>query len=275
MKKVTIITDNTSDLTKDLYEKNNIVVLSIKARVGEIDVTDMPKDQMFKLVDKHGVLPKTAALNVAEFEEIFSKYSDTSDVLYLGLGSGFSSTYGSSVIASRSFDNVYTVDTKNLSSGIGLLLLKACKFRDQGLSALEIKEKIEELVPKVKTQFAINTLQYLHMGGRCSSLASIFGTMLNLKPIIKVQDNGMVVSKKPIGFGKALKYMIDECIDKADKIDLDHIMITHCLASEDAEFIKSKLEKQFDKEILVETTASPVISSHCGPRTIGILYIMK
>lgn len=275
MKKITIITDNTSDLTKDICEKNNIVVLNIKATVGDQDVTYMKEEDMFKLVDKKGILPKTAALNVAEFEDFFGKYASESDVLYMGLGSGFSSTYGSSVIASRSFENVYTVDSQNLSSGIGLLLLKACKYRDQGLSAVEIKEKIEELVPKVKTQFAINTLQYLHMGGRCSSLASIFGTMLNLKPIIKVQNNALVVAKKPIGFGKALKYMIDECIDKADKIDLDYIMVTHCLADEDAQYIKEKLEKKFNKEIILETTASPVISSHCGPRTIGILYLMK
>lgn len=275
MNKITIITDNTSDLTNEIYKQNDVVILKIKAFVGDKEVTDLSEEEMFKLADKEGTLPKTAATNVAEFEEIFGKYAKDSDVLYIGLGSGFSSTYGSAVIASESFDNVYTIDSKNLSSGIGLLVLKMCKYRDQGLSAPEIKEKIDALVPKVRTSFAINTLQYLHKGGRCSSLSSILGTMLNLKPIIKVSENKLIVAKKPIGFGKALRYMIDDIVEKANDIDLDAIMITHCLADEDAQYIREKLEKKFDKNIIFESNASVVISSHCGPRTIGILYIMK
>ena len=99
--------------------------------------------------------------------------------------------------------------------------------------------------------------------------------MLNLKPIIKVSENKLIVAKKPIGFGKALRYMIDDIVEKANDIDLDAIMITHCLADEDAQYIREKLEKKFDKNIILESNASAVISSHCGPRTIGILYIMK
>ena len=275
MKKITILTDNTSDLTKELYEKNNIEVIKIHAYVGEKVVTDISETEMFELVDKIGELPKTAALNISEFIETFEKYSKDSDVIYCGLGSGFSSTYNSAVNASKEFDNVYTVDSKNLSSGIGLLLMKMAKMRDEGYSAKEIVEKAEELVSKVRTSFAINTLHYLHKGGRCSGLASMLGTMLNLKPIIRVLYNQLVVTKKPIGFTKALKFMIDDIVEKADVIDLDHIMITHCLADEDAEYIREKLSKKFNGDIILESKASPVISSHCGPRTIGILYLMK
>jgi len=275
MKKVYIITDNTSDLTKAIIDKEELIVLEIRAHLGDIDVTDMSSEEVFNLSDEKKILPKTAALNVNEFDEIFEKYSQLGDVIYIGLGSGISSTFNSAFVASQSYDNVYVIDSQNLSSGIGLLVLKACKFRAQGLSAEEIKNKVEEIVPKVRTQFAINTLEYLYMGGRCSGIASFFGTMLKMKPIIKVINNKLEVTKKPIGFNKALKAMLEDVVSKADSIDLDCIMITHCLASDDAQFLKGELAKTFDKDILLETTASQIISAHCGPRCIGILYIEK
>ncbi len=275
MKKVYIITDNTFDLTEDIIQKEELIVLSIKAHLGDTDVTNMPPAEVFKLADEKKVLPKTAALNVTEFDEQFAKYSQLGDVIYLGLGSGVSSTFNSAFAASQSYDNVYVIDSQNLSSGIGLLVLKACKFRNEGLSAIEIKDKIEELVPKVRTQFAINTLEYLHMGGRCSGLANFFGTMLKMKPIIKVINNKLEVTKKPIGFNKALKAMLEDVTSKAENVDLDHIMVTHCLASDDAKYLIEELSKTFDKDIILETQASQIISAHCGPRCIGILYIEK
>ena len=275
MKKTIIITDTTCDLNQDYIEKEQLVVLKIKAFVGEKNVTDLSDKDLFELVDASQTLPKTSAVNVIEFEETFEKYSKEGDVLYLGLGSGLSSTFSTAYLASQDFDNVYVVDSQNLSSGIGLLVRKACKFRAEGLSASEIKAKLEELVPQVRSQFAINTLEYLHMGGRCSGTAAFFGTMLNLKPIIKVINNKLEVAKKPIGFKKALKAMLEEVVSNAEKIDLDCISVTHCLADEDAEYLKAELGKVFDPSIITENRASIAISAHCGPRTIGILYILE
>lgn len=275
MKKIIIITDNTCDLTQEIIEKEQLVVLQIKAYVGEKSVTDLTDSELFKLVDSTHTLPKTAALNAIEFEEIFEKYSKEGDVIYIGLGSGLSSTFSTAYLVSQEFDNVYVIDSQNLSTGVGLLVLKACKYRAEGLTASEIKEKVETLVPQVRTQFAIDTLRYLHMGGRCSGMASFAGTMLNLKPIIKVIDNKLEVTKKPIGFKKALKAMLEDVISRAENIDLDYISVTHCLAPEDAVYLKEELAKVFDKNIIIENRASVVISSHCGPRTIGILYIEK
>lgn len=275
MEKITIITDNTQDLTNDIIEKEKLIVLQIKAHLDGEDVTNTPLEEVFKMADIKKILPKTSALNINEFDEVFKKYSTIGDVLYIGLGSGISSTFASAYAASQSYDNVYVVDSKNLSSGIGLLVLKACKYREEGLSATSIKEKLEQLVPKVRTQFAINTLEYLHMGGRCSGLASFFGTVLKLKPIIKVINNKLEVTKKPVGFNKALNVMLDDVISKADSVDLDHIMVTHCLAPKDAKYLIDKLSEKFDRNIILETHASQIIASHCGPRTIGILYIEK
>ena len=274
MKKVIILTDNTCDLNKETIKEKDIRVLTINAHVDGTDVSSITETEMFNLVNKTGVLPKTSSLNIHDFDVEFQKYKDE-EVLYLGLGSGFSSTFSAAYNASLEYDNVYVVDSQNLSSGTGLLVLKACKFRDEGLSAKEIKEKIEELVPRVRTQFALDTFQYLHMGGRCSGMVSLIGSVLKIKPIIKLTNNALGVGKKPIGFTKALNVMIDEIIEKADAVDLDCIMVTHCLADEAAKYIKDKLYKKFNKEIIMETTASVVIASHCGPNTIGILYIMK
>ena len=275
MKKIIVITDNTFDLTQDIIEKEELVVIKIKAHIGDTDVTDMAPADVFALADKTKILPKTAAININEFDEVFEKYSKEGDVIYIGLGSGISSTFNSAFAASQSYDNVYVIDSQNLSSGIGLLVLKVCKYRAEGFSAQEIKEKVEQLVPKVRTQFAVNTLEYLHMGGRCSGVANFLGSVLNLKPIIKVINNKLEVAKKPVGFNKALKAMLDDVISKADQVDLDCITVTHCLASEDAKFLISKLSEKFDKNIIIETYASQIISAHCGPRCIGILYIEK
>ncbi len=275
MEKIIIITDNTCDLPQEVIDREELVVLQIKAYVGNKTVNDLTDKEMFELVDETHSLPKTAALNAVEFEDVFEKYSKEADIIYIGLGSGFSSTFSTAYLASQDFDNVHVIDSHNLSTGVGLLVLKACRYRSEGFSAKEIKEKVELLVPQVRTQFAINTLEYLHMGGRCNGLANFFGSMLNLKPIIKVIDNKLEVAKKPIGFKKALKAMLDDVMSRAENVDLDCISVTHCLAEEDAQYLKSELAKVFDKNIIIEGRASVVISSHCGPRTIGILYIEK
>ena len=195
--------------------------------------------------------------------------------MYIGLASGFSSSYNSAKLAAENFDNVYVVDSQNLSSGVGLLVNKAVKFRNEGFSASEIAQKVQEIVPLVRVQFVIDTLKYLHMGGRCSGMAKIFGTALKLKPIIRVIDNAMVVAKKPVGYNKGLQAMLGYLEQDKDNIDEDMLTITHCLADEDAKYLKQQVPTIVDHKNIVETHAGCVISTHCGPRCIGILYILK
>jgi len=215
MKKIGIITDCTCDLTKEMYEKYNIEVLPLyvvmrgKTYQDGIDITT---EEMYKLVDKYNELPKTSNVSPAKFEEFFKYYLEKYEsIIYYGIGSDLSGTYQDAKIAASEFDEnkVFIGDSKNLSTGIGLLILKAAKYRDEGYSAKEIFEKVNELVPRVRTQFAINTLKYLHMGGRCSGVSKILGTALKLKPIIKVINGKLEVSKKPIGYVRALRTMLD------------------------------------------------------------------
>ena len=278
MSKIKIICDSSIDLPLSVIEEEDIEILHFTVTMNNVTYYDgktITVDKMYELVEKYKQLPKTSAFGPETFEKTAKKFSDYDDIIITGIGSGFSSSFSSSRIGTMDLPNVHCIDSQNLSSGTGLLVLKMCKLRKEGKNANEIVEEIEKLIPLVRSQFAVNTLEFLHMGGRCSGASKLFGSMLRLKPIIKVVDNGMVVAKKPIGFQKALNAMLDEVIREKDNIDLDHIMVTHSKADEDAQYLINELSKHFDKDIIMETHASGTISTHCGPRTIGILYIAK
>lgn len=282
MEKIKIVTDCTSDLSEELIEKHNIHTVPLIVNIGGKSYKDKEEintKELFEKVKEYEELPKTSALTPHTYYELFKDLIDQGySVLYMGIGSGFSSCYQNSMIASEDLpkDKLRIVDSANLSSGIGLLLLKAAKFRDEGNSLNEIADKLEVLVPKVRTMFSIDTLEYLHKGGRCSGTARFFGSMLKIKPIIRVVDGKMVVAKKPRGKYKvALDTQLDYFMHDKDNIDPENIFITHCLAhDEDIEYLKEKITQTIDVKNLHVTNASSVISTHCGPRTIGILYIV-
>lgn len=277
-KNVLIMTDSACDLPQSYLDENNIKLISFHINLKDktyLDRIDLTTKDMFKKIDQAKEITKTAAISPAEYEDFFKQYADENDLVYIGLASGFSSSLGSAKIASQYFDNVYVVDSQNLSCGIGLLINKAVRFKNEGFNAKEIAEKIEELVPLVRVQFVIDTLKYLHMGGRCSGVSKLFGTVLKLKPVIRVLDNKMVVAKKPIGYNRGLQVLLNYLENDKDNIDEDMMTITHCLASEDATYLKETIPTIVKHKNLMETQAGCVISTHCGPRCIGILYILK
>lgn len=277
-KKVVILTDSACDLPQSYLDENNVDFISFHINLKEktfLDRVDLTTKDMFKKIDQAKEITKTAAISPAEYADFFRKYTAENDVVYIGLASGFSSSNNSAKLAAEEFDNVYVVDSQNLSAGIGLLVNKAVKFRNEGYSAKEIFDKVNELVPLVRVQFVIDTLKYLHMGGRCSGVSKFFGTALKLKPIIRVLDNKMVVAKKPIGYNRGLQALLGYLEQDKDNIDEDMMTITHCLADKDAEYLKNEIPNIVNHNNLMETHAGCVISTHCGPRCIGILYILK
>lgn len=282
MKKVCILTDCTADLTKELYEKSEIEVLPLYVTIGGktySDGIDITTEEMYEKVKEFGELPRSSAIPPAVFEEKFKELlSSYEQLIYMGIGSGFSGTYNNAMIASREFpeNKIFVVDSKNLSSGIGLLLLKAVKFRDQGFDGAQIKLKVEDLIPRIRTQFAIDTLEYLHKGGRCSGTAKIFGTLLKIKPIIRVENGAMHVAKKPMGkFSRALDIILDYVNHDLENIDPEFVMVTHSLSSVASRYFIDELKKLNHFTNIYETFAGGVISTHCGPKTIGILYIVN
>ncbi|MFW6285064.1 MAG: DegV family protein [Bacillota bacterium] len=282
MSKIKLITDSTCDLSKALIEQHGIEVVPLFVNLGEQsykDGVDITPTAMYKKVQEEGLLPTTAAASSETFRRVFKKYLDEGyEILYLGIGSGFSSTLQSAHIAKNELesDKIHLVDSMNLSSGSGLLLLKAARLREEGLSAQAIKESLEAMVPNVRTQFVINTLEYLHKGGRLKAISAFMGTMLRIKPIILVRDGAMTIGKKPRGnIRVGVKLLLKDVLKNLESIDPEFIMITHTEASAQADYIRNELKKTNHFDQIYETEAGCVISSHCGPGTIGILYIMK
>lgn len=282
MNKIAIVTDSTSDLALDYIEKNNILVVPLYVNFENESYKDgkeITVSELYKKVEESKLMPKTSAAPINEFMELFDKLlNEGYDILYTGISSKLSSTFQNARIAAKDEldKRIFVIDSANLSTGIGLLVLKMVKYRSEGLSAKEIALKIEEHVPQVRSQFAIERMEYLYKGGRCSTLTALVGTILNIKPIIVVRDGKMSVGKKPMGkMKRALDAMLEMLDKDKEKIDLDCIMVTHSEAYKSAEYLKTELEKRFNKEIIMETNAGCVISSHCGAGTIGILYLLK
>ena len=279
---VKIITDSTCDLSKDLVEKYDIEVLSLYVNFGQEtfkDGKEIDTPKLYEEVERRKALPKTSAISALELEEAFRKWTDKGyEVVYTGISGQMSSTLQNAKIAAKEIgeNKVFAVDSKNLSTGISLLLLKACKDRDNGLSAKEIAANMEKNAEKVYTQFVIETMEYLHKGGRCSGIARFAATLLRIKPIIQVREGKMSVQQKPIGKTKvALDRMVAQIKGDKDRLDLDCIFITHSIAPESAAYLKEVLSKEFPGVPLYETMAGCVISSHCGKGCIGILYMIK
>lgn len=279
---VKIITDSTNDLSREILMQQGIEVIPLSVNFSDasyLDGVEITTQELYEKVDEKGELPKTAAIPIATFVEVFEKYiSQGDEIVFTGISKQMSRTYENAVMAAKEVaeDKIFIVDSMNLSTGIGLLLLKACKYRDAGLSAKQIADRLNQDSQFVLSQFAIERMDYLHKGGRCSSIAKLFGTLLKIKPIIAVRNGKMHVQRKPIGKMKiALDAMIKQIVDDRDRLDTDHVIITHSLAYDYCDYIYQILRKEFPDIDIICTVAGCVISSHCGKGTIGILYMVK
>ncbi len=282
-RKIKVITDSTCDLSPDLIKNLDLEVLPLLVCFKDKeykDQVDINSKQLYRLVEENNQLPKTAAISSKVFYDCFLKYTNLGyDVIYTGIGSKLSACFQSATNAKNegNFNNVYLIDSKNLSTSIGLILLKIDKLIKEGLNAAEIKEYIDlKVVPNIYCSFAINSMDYLHKGGRCSGLTKFFGTFLRIKPIIKVTDGILDVYKTPRGnMQKACKIMLEDAIKLKDKIDPDFFFITHTESHENQELLYPLVKENINVKNIYTTEAGCVISSHCGPKTIGLLYILK
>lgn len=275
---IEIVTDSTSDLSPELLERFQIKRVPLTVFVDDHEIKDgeLPLPQLFDAVARTGVLPKTAAVPVAEFIQAFQ---GPDDIIYIGISNQLSATYHNSVMAAAELKDkkIAVIDSLNLSTGIGLLVVKAAELRDRGCSFEEIVSEIQAAIPRVHTSFTIDTLDYLFKGGRCSALVNIFGSLLHIRPVIEVRKDGTMGVKEKIGGARkrALLSMIDEFQTLLPTIDLHRVFITHTGCDDDAAFLEAELRKQANIEEVCITYAGTTIASHCGPDTIGILYLLK
>lgn len=274
-----ILTDSCSDLSTELIEQYSIGLINLGVFIdGRAfkDRVDLDTPTLFSLVEKSGELPKTSAPSVAAFTNFFDREGD---VVYIGISSMLSATVNNARLAGEALarTNVKVIDSLNLSTGIGLLALKAAEMRDQGFSAGQIELVINQTIPKVHTAFVIDTLDYLYKGGRCSAMALIIGSLLKIRPVIEVRPDGTLgVREKITGSRKkALDSLILDVKKNLNNLDPHRVFITHTGCTQDAEYIAAELRKLVDIQNLNITIAGATIASHCGPNTIGILYLTQ
>ena len=270
MSKIKIVVDSTVDLSKELYEKYDMAVVPLNVSFGEKtfkDGVEITRDELYEDVKKYKTLPATSAPGPQVFEEEFKKWLDKGyEVIYLGIGSTLSTSLQSANIAKNNLDSdkIHLIDSLNLSSGSGLLAMKAAKLASEGKSADEICKIIEKDVPNVVAQFTVDTLDYLHKGGRCSGTAKVIGHIFHVHPHLLVKDGKLIVYKKPRGTMKiAIDGQIEELKKALPNVQMDNIMITDA----------GRTDELVDPKIIRTTPAGCVISSHCGFGTIGLLFI--
>ena len=278
---IIITSDSTTDLSGELKERYNIITLPLGITLGDktyFDGVDITPDDIYEHHDKTGELPKTTAANVGDCIDFFKKYTDAGKtVIHFTISSGMSSTYNNCCLAAEELGNVYVVDTKNLSTGGGLLVIAAAEMVAKGMPAEDVVKETEKLVPLVDASFVIDNLEYLYKGGRCSALAMLGANVLKLKPCIEVKNGAMGVGKKYRGrYADVLKTYVKERIGDGSDIDLDRVFVTH--AGCDSDLVNSIVEEVKSlapfKEIFL-TRAGCTVSSHCGANTLGVLFIRK
>ncbi len=275
---IQIATDSCADLSPELISQHGISVIPLQVFIDNKNILDgdLTLKELFSLVEATGQLPKTSAPAVGEFIKLFEKADET---IYIGISSRLSATHQNACLAASHFSDkkIHIVDSLNLSTGIGLLTLKAVDLRDQGRSAEQIEKDILETKSKVCTSFVIDTMEYLYKGGRCNALQAIFGSMLRIRPVIEVrQDGTMGVKEKVRGNRlKALNSMLEDFKNHLPDIDFHRVFITHTGCDDDAEYLKTELLKIAPIENVLITYAGATIGSHCGPNTIGILFLRK
>lgn len=278
--KIAISTESTSDLSKTLLEENNIFVIRYPVLLGEnvySDGDNITPEQIFEFVDETGKLPKTSAINEFTFVDYFKNILDQGydGIIHISLSSKISSTYKNATNGATKFDGkVKVIDSLSLSTGSGLLVLYASELAKQGLDLDTIYNKVSNRVKYVQTSFVVNTVEYLHKGGRCSGLAKFAANILRLKPQIIMENGEMHPGKKYRGRNSQIvENYCKDILEEYNNPDLSIAFVTHTVASD--EMIeaakKALIDRGFKK--IIETTAGCTITSHCGPKTLGILFI--
>ena len=282
MKKVSIITDSTSDLSKELLAQYDITVFPLHIHLGEkeyADGVDITSEEIYKWSEETKETPKTSALSLYDAKEyIKNALAKSEEVICFCISEEMSSCCSvmhMAVMELEVEDKVFVVDSKNLSTGIGLQILEAAKLAEQGLNAKNIVEKILEMQTKVRSSFVVDSLTFLHRGGRCSGVAALAGNTLKLHPCIFVLDGKMQAGKKYRGkMDKVLLNYVEDIKPELAAAKKDHVFITHSGCDmELIETIKKELKSLNYFENIHVTQAGGVIASHCGPGTMGVLYV--
>jgi len=280
MREIAIFTDSTADLNLDFRDDNHVLSIAHYVRFEYeiyLDGITIDSDDLYHMIKEKHALPTTSPATHEDYILNFERYLALGyDVLYIGLGSSFSMAYQNALMAKQEVDDkrIFVIDTKNLSSGIGILVLKAVKMRDKGFPIEKIFKEIKALIPKVKSHFALKTVEYLKKSGRASLVMNFYSKLFFIKPLIKVENGDLVLYKKSFGSMKrAINHMLHELFENMKYIDTDYIMLTHSLANREILYMTHKINKRMPRVKIIENKAGCAISTHCGPGAVGLTYI--
>lgn len=278
---IKILSDSTCDLPQEVLEKYNITMMPlsvIKDGKQYTDGVDITPADIFNHVAAGGDLCSTAAVNIGEYTDFFSKYASEYDgVIHINISAEFSSCYQNARLAAADFDNVRAVDSRNLSTGQGLVVLQACKLAQECNDLDEIVEKLNAFTEKVEASFLLDRLEYMVKGGRCSAAAALGANLLNLKPCIEVKNGKMSVVKKYRGnYAKCLtNYVKDRLADRED-LDKGTLFVTRTPITDECMCaVQEAVSAYNDFETTYWNEAGCTVSCHCGPGTLGVLFVRK
>ena len=276
-----ITADSTCDLGPALIERFDIGILPLYVQLGGKtfrDGVDIQPDDIYAHVAAGGDLASTAAVYLADYIRVFTVLSEQYDfVIHVNISADFSCSYQNAKLAAADLPNVYVVDSRNLSTGHGLVVLEAARLAAEGLAPAQIVAQLEALTARVEASFILEQLAYMKKGGRCSAVALLGANLLKLRPCIEVRDGKMGVAKKYRGtFAKCLEAYVADRLAGRDDLALQRIFITHSGVPEEiVALAKENIAKYQHFDEICVTRAGCTVSSHCGPGTIGILFIRK
>ena len=278
---IKILSDSTCDLSQAILAEHDIALVPLTVVKGDEQFKDgvtITPAEIFAHVAAGGDLCSTSANSVGEYEDQFAQYADKYDgVLHINIGSGFSSCYQNACIAAEDFSNVRVVDSMNLSTGQGLVVLEAVKLAKECATIDELHDKVQAFAERVEASFLVDKLNYLVKGGRCSAAAALGANLLNLKPCIEVRDGKMIVVKKYRGsYAKCLASYVKDRLADREELRRDVLFVTKTsVGDEEYAAVMEAVNAHGHFETVYETTAGCTVSCHCGPGTLGVLFVRK
>ena len=278
---IKITSDSTCDLSAELVEKHNIGIFPltvVKDNQAYSDGVNITPSEIFAHVAAGGDLCSTTAGSVGEYQEWFEKFSKDFDaVIHINISSEFSSSYQNACLAASEFENVVVVDSRNLSTGQGLVVLEACKLAAFTASVEEVKAKLDDFTGKVEASFLLDQLKYMVKGGRCSAVAALGANLLSLKPCIEVKNGKMSVVKKYRGsYAKCLTSYVKDRLADRDDLQRETLFVTRTPVDDEClQAVKNAVSEHADFENIYWTEAGCTVSCHCGPGTLGVLFVRK
>ena len=279
---VKIISDSTCDLSEDLLQKYEIALSPLTVTLGGRsghDGVDITPDDIYAYVERTGELSQTSAVSVGEYEEIFGHWRGLGfEIVHFCISAKLSVSYQNACLAAEEVGGVTVIDSANLSTGQGLVVLNAAEMAMAGASAEQIVRASEDLIPRVEASFVADSIEYLRKGGRCSALSAWGANLFHIKPCIEVADGGMHPGKKYHGkLSHVIRAYAEDRLKNRQDIDTRRIFITHTRCDEETVEQVRGLIREYCPDVteILETTAGATITTHCGPGTLGDLFIRK